>query len=249
MSLPMSTTDATNPSAVFEDGSGLGTIPANDVQIAQAPRPQQRTQNPSANPKQQRPEPQPASEQQLQVKATKQASRLLTWEDVTRKALPEKIDPRAQQPLPNDWEAALTKVNPNYLKWTKAAAEQYGIPPELLARLLYKESTYDRTKESSKGAKGIAQLMPIAVRALGLDPNKFDYFNAEKSINAGAALLAMYHGEFKDWRKATAAYNMGNTAVRKWFAGEDATSPGNEQTQFLLQHVFRGDPQAFGKKP
>jgi soluble lytic murein transglycosylase-like protein len=247
VSLPMPTTGAANPATVFDDGTGAGTLPANDDQIAQAPRPRQRTQNPSANPKQQRPEPQPPSEQQLQAKATKQASRLLTWEDVIRKPLPEQLKPEMQKPLPADWEGTLNKINPNYLKWTKAAAEKRGIAPELLARLFYKESNYNGMKASSRGAKGIAQLTPIAVKALGLDSNKFDYLDAEKSIDAGAALLAMYYGEFKDWRKAVAAYNMGNTAVREWFGGNDATSPGNEQTQFLLQHVFRGDPHAFGK--
>ena len=249
VSLPLPMAGAANPATVFDDGTGAGTLPANDDQIAQAPRPQQRTQNPSANPKQQRPEPQPASEQQLQAKATKQASRLLTWDEITRKPLPEQLKPEMQKPLPADWEGTLSKINPNYLKWTKAAAEKRGIPPELLARLFYKESNYNGMNASSRGAKGIAQLTPIAVKALGLDSNKFDYLDAEKSIDAGAALLAMYYGEFKDWRKAVAAYNMGNTAVREWFAGNDATSPGNEQTQFLLQHVFRGDPHAFGKKP
>lgn len=249
VSLPLPTMGTADPATAFDDSTGMGTIPANDDQIAQAPRPQQRTQNPPANPKQQTPEPQPASEQQLQAKAAKQASRLLTWEEIIRKPLPEQLKPEMQKALPADWEGTLNKIDPNYLKWTKAAAEKHGIPPELLARLFYKESNYNGMKASPRGAKGIAQLTPIAVKALGLDSNKFDYLDAEKSINAGAALLAMYYGEFKDWRKAVAAYNMGNTAVRKWFAGDDATCPGNEQTQFLLQHVFRGDPLAFGKKP
>ncbi len=148
-----------------------------------------------------------------------------------------------QKPLPDDWEGTLTKINPDYLKWTKAAAEKYGVSPLLLARLFYKESNYDRNARSPRGAKGVAQLRPDAVKELGLNSDTFDYFDAEKSINAGAALLAMYYREFKDWRKAVAAYNMGNTALRNWFAGEaNATSPGNRQTQYMLQLVFRGDP-------
>lgn len=253
MSLPVPVTGAGNPPAVFGAGTGVGTIPANDVQIAQAPHPQQRTTAAPPNPRRQRSQS-PASEQELQVKATQrvntQLARANTWENVIRQPLPEKFEPWMQKPLPDDWEGTLTKIDPNYLKWTKAAADKYGIPPLLLARLLYKESNYDKNARSPRGARGIAQLMPDAVKAVGLDSSTFDYFDAQKSINAGAALLATYHREFKDWRKAVAAYNMGNTALRNWLAGDaNATSPGNRQTQYMLQNVFRGDPQAFEKTP
>lgn len=237
-------------SATSEPGS-LGTRPiaANDVQVAQAaPAPQQRRQNPSVNPRPQR----SASELGLQVQATQrlntQLARANTWEDVIRQPLPEKIESWMQKPLPDDWEGTLNKMDSQYVKWTRAAAEKYGIPPELLARLFYKESNYDRKSISGAGARGIAQLTPIAIKALGLDPSTFEYSNAEKSIDAGAALLAKYYAEFKDWGKAVAAYNMGNTAVRQWLAGDRARGP-DEETQFLLRHVFRGDPHAFGRKP
>jgi soluble lytic murein transglycosylase-like protein len=249
MSLPVPTTGAENPPIVFDDGTGVGATPAGDAQIAQLPQraPQQRT--PSTHPTPEGTGKLPPSDLRRQVRATTAASRLIAWDEITRKALPERIDPRLQQPLPDDWEAALTKTKSNYLKMTKAAAQKYGIPPELLARLFYKESTYDRNKVSDAGARGIAQLMPVAVRELGLNPNTFDYFNAEKSINAGAALLAKYHGEFKDWPKAVAAYNMGNTALREWFDGRPKSTGPDEKVQTALKHIFRGNPLAFGKKP
>jgi soluble lytic murein transglycosylase-like protein len=242
-----STTGAAYPSAAFDVDTGAAAIPVNNVQIAQAPSQPQRRQSPSASPMQQRPEP-PASEQRLQVKATQRFARASTWEDVIRQTLPEKIDPRFQQPLPDDWEAALTKKDPNYLKWTKAAAEQYGIPPELLARLIYKESTYNSNKVSGRGAKGIAQLMPKAVEDLGFDPRTFDYFNAEKSIDASAALLAKYYRHFKDWPKTVAAYNWGIGNLHNWLEGDRSAGP-NDETQTTLKHVFRGNPQAFNKGP
>ena len=247
MSLPLPTAGAANPATVFDDGTGVGTLPANDDQIAQAPHPQQRTQNPSATP-QQRPEPQPASEQKLQVKATKQASRLLTWEDVIRQPLPEKIDPKVQQPLPNDWEAALTKIDPNYLKWTKAAAEKYGIPPELLARLLNKESNYDRKKVSPRGARGIAQLMPDAVKDLGFDFKHLRLFQCGKVDKCRRRLSRQYYGHFKDWPKTVAAYNWGIGNLHNWLQGDTRVGPDDE-TRTMLKHVFRGDPHAFNKKP
>jgi soluble lytic murein transglycosylase-like protein len=246
VSLPVSTKNDPNQSAVSDSSDSVDPTPANDVQVAQLP--QQRT--PSTSPTPQGRGKLPPSDQRLQVRATTQLLRLMTWDDVIRKPLPEKLEPWMQKPLPDDWEGTLTKINPDYLKWTNAAADKYGIPPLILARLLYKESNYDRNAKSPRGARGVAQLMPDAVKALGLDSNTFDYFDAQKSIDAGAALLAMYHREFKDWRKAVAAYNMGNTALSNWFEGDtNATSPGDKQTQYMLQNVFRGDPQAFEKKP
>lgn len=240
-----------NTSVVSDGGTGTGPISANDVQVAQVPPSgqQQRRQDPSVDPRLQK----PASELRLQVQATQRLNtrlaRASTWEDVIRQPLPEKIDITKQQPLPSDWEGTLTKANPNYLKWTKAAADKHGIPPELLARLLYKESTYDRNRVSPRGAKGIAQLMPDAVKDLGFDPKTFDYFNAEKSINAGAAHLAKYYRRFGDWPKTVAAYNMGDAGLRGWLDGTSDAKRLGIETRTMLTHVFRGDPKAFGTKP
>lgn len=245
VSLPTSTKGNINPSVASDGSAGVEQIPANDIQVAQATnRPGKPDQKPSAAPKEQR----AAGEQELQVKATTQLSRLIAWDNVIRKPLPEKLESLKQKPLPDDWEGAVAKINPNYLKWTKAAAEKYGIPPELLARLINKESEYKPNAVSPKNAKGIAQLMPRAVEDLGIDPKTFDYFNAEKSINASAALLAKYYRHFKDWPKTVAAYNWGIGNLHNWLDGDKLAGP-NDETQETLKHVFRGNPVAFDKRP
>jgi soluble lytic murein transglycosylase-like protein len=251
VSLPSSTAGEFIQPVVSDGAPSVTTSPVEEIQVAQAqpsnPKQQHQKQRPSVNPNLHG----PASELGLQVRATQrlntQLARMDAWEKMIRQPLPETLQPWMQKPLPADWEGTLTKINPSYLKWTKAAAEKYNIPPELLARLFYRESDYIRNRVSGAGAKGIAQLMPIAVKALGLDPRTFDYFDAEKSINAGAALLAKYYDEFKDWPKAVAAYNMGNTAVNNWLAGDQPHGP-NRETQDVLKYVFRGDPYAFRRK-
>ena len=237
-----------DPAAGSDTVDDKGSMSQDNVQIAQTkPAPQRR--NPPAGSASPKPE---TGELPLQVRANqltdRRRSHATSWEELIRQPLPE-IRPIDQQPLPDDWQRTLNAQNPNYVKWTNAAAEKYGIPPLLLARLMYKESNYVRTLVSPRGAKGIAQLMPKAVTEAGLNPATFDYFNAEKSINAGAALLAKYYGEFKDWPKAVAAYNMGNTSVRDWFAGDPATwkNPANAETKRMLQYVFRGEPHAFSR--
>ena len=97
--------------------------------------------------------------------------------------------PMCRELLPDDWEKTLDAQNPNYATWTIEAAQRNGIPPELLARLFYKESHYNPNAQSGPGYKGIAQLGPDALKSVGIK-GKFNYFDAKSSIDAGAAYLA-----------------------------------------------------------
>ena len=47
------------------------------------------------------------------------------------------------------------------------AAEANGMPPEFLARLIWKESRFDVKAVSPKGAQGVAQFMPGTARRRG----------------------------------------------------------------------------------
>lgn len=100
-----------------------------------------------------------------------------------------------------------------------SSANTYGIPPEVLYKLLYQESRFrpdiieGRTK-SPVGALGIAQFMPAtAVEELGsvaaaLDP--------QKAIPGAARYLAKLRaGLGGDLTKAVAAYNWGIGNVKR----------------------------------
>lgn len=101
----------------------------------------------------------------------------------------------------------------------KEAAARYGVPFELLARLLYQESRFrddiiTGAIKSVAGAVGIAQFMPQTAAALGLtDPT-----DPEQAIPAAAKLLRMEYDRFGTWAKALAAYNWGGTNLAKWIA-------------------------------
>lgn len=156
--------------------------------------------------------------------------------------------------LPDNWEQAIDKINPNYSKWTREAAQRNGIPPELLARMLWKESKYNaHARNPYTGAAGIAQLLPIALRELKIDPRNFSYSDPKSSIDAGAAYLGRLNGQFRDWPKSVAAYNWGEGSLKKWLNGWNGTDfitsveGPKPETKATLYHVFRGNPNAFDR--
>ncbi|SCM68311.1 Transglycosylase SLT domain-containing protein [Donghicola eburneus] len=97
-----------------------------------------------------------------------------------------------------------------YLAMAKSAARKHGIPEDLFARLVQRESGWNAGAKSHKGALGLAQLMPGTARLLGVDPN-----DPAENLEGGARYLAEQYAEFRDWKLALAAYNAGPQAVKK----------------------------------
>jgi len=94
-----------------------------------------------------------------------------------------------------------------YLPLIYSAEQHYGMPHNLLARLLYQESRYrediisGRTV-SSAGAVGIAQLVPRFFPDI-------DARDPRQAIPAAARYLARLCRQFGSWALALAAYNWG----------------------------------------
>src|SRR5436305_1363719 len=63
---------------------------------------------------------------------------------------------------------------PEYLASTSmAASKTYGVDPNLIAAIAFRESRFDPAAVSRRGAQGVLQLMPKTARALGVH-NAFD---------------------------------------------------------------------------
>jgi soluble lytic murein transglycosylase-like protein len=91
-------------------------------------------------------------------------------------------------------------------------AEQYRLDPALLRAVIKVESDFNPTAVSSKGARGLMQLMPPTAAALKvLDP-----FDPKENIRAGAGelrrLLDRFGGNLK---LALAAYHAGEARVSR----------------------------------
>jgi soluble lytic murein transglycosylase-like protein len=149
-------------------------------------------------------------------------------------------DTRDQKLLPDNWQQT---TNSDYVAWMRDAAKKTGVPLELLARHLYKESTFN-PKAQNGAYKGMGQLGAGAVKAVGIK-GKFDYFDAKSSIYASAAYLALLHRQMGSWPSTIAAYNAGRTRVDAWLRNQATPYEPKDETKEAIRPVFRGDPNAF----
>src|SRR5438874_10300106 len=61
------------------------------------------------------------------------------------------------------------------------AAQKYGVDPNLVAAMAFRESRFDPQAVSSRGAQGVMQLMPKTARSLGV----LDSFDARQNVFGG----------------------------------------------------------------
>lgn len=102
------------------------------------------------------------------------------------------------------------KYKGEHLDHAKAVARKHGVPEDLFLRLVQQESGWNPGAVSTKGATGLAQLMPATARNLGVDIN-----DPRQNLEGGARYLKMMYDKFGSWRLALAAYNAGPGAVEK----------------------------------
>ncbi len=98
-----------------------------------------------------------------------------------------------------------------YQDMARAAARRHNVPEDLFLRLVRTESGFRPTAKSSKGAIGLAQLMPFTARNLGVNPH-----DPKQNLEGGARYLSQQYRRFGDWRLALAAYNAGPEAVARY---------------------------------
>ena len=127
------------------------------------------------------------------------------YQDSTRLQPPRAETATAAEPEP----AFVGRYNGPYLAVARAAAQRHGIPADLFARLVQQESGWNPNAVSSKGAIGLAQLMPATAARLGVNPR-----DPAQNLEGGARYLRMQYDLFGSWRLALAAYNAGPGAVQ-----------------------------------
>jgi hypothetical protein len=119
----------------------------------------------------------------------------------------------------------------------KAAAERHRLPESLISAVIFVESGFDHAAVSSKGARGLMQLMPATSAMIGVS----DPHNPEQNIDAGASHLRAMLDTFKgDLPLALAAYNAGEGNVVRYHG-----IPPYPETRRFVARVLR----RMGDKP
>ena len=136
------------------------------------------------------------------------------YRDLIRKPVPGSLkgQPRRPKAAQDDGVIPIYRgTSGQFQDMARAAARKHNIPEDLFLRLVQTESRFRPTAKSSKGAIGLAQLMPGTARQLGVNPH-----DPRQNLDGGARYLSQQYRRFGNWRHALAAYNAGPEAVSKY---------------------------------
>ncbi len=110
------------------------------------------------------------------------------------------------------------------------AAATYAVQPELIKAVIHAESLFDPFAVSRVGAQGLMQLMPETATYLEV----YNPFNARQNIMGGARFLNYLMGKFDRIEHVLAAYNAGETNVRRY-----GGIPPFKETQGYVKKVLQ----------
>ncbi len=138
-------------------------------------------------------------------------------------ALPCMISPSfrerlARSNIPIDWVTII-----------QDASVKHNLDPALIAAVIKVESGFSVKAVSSKGARGLMQVMPKTASELGV----IDLFNPSENVHAGSRYLRQQLDRFGCLELALAAYNAGPGAVAK-----HGGIPPYKETQLFVKKVL-----------
>jgi len=118
------------------------------------------------------------------------------------------------------------------------ASARFAISPNLIRAVAWRESRFQQTAVSPKGAIGVMQLTAGTARRLGVDP-----YDLRQNIHGGAAymsqLLSRYRG---DTNLALAAYNAGPAVIDRY-----GGAPPYPETRRYVSDIMGVLPAAYDR--
>lgn len=105
------------------------------------------------------------------------------------------------------------RARPEFDPYIEDAAAKFGVSSDFVRAIISVESAFDEFAVSSKGARGLMQLMPATARRFGVT-NPFD---PQQAIMGGTEYLSYLLGLFRgNLELAAAGYNAGENAVLRY---------------------------------
>jgi soluble lytic murein transglycosylase len=101
-----------------------------------------------------------------------------------------------------------------------AESQKYACDPELILALIIVESSFHSKATSSKGAKGLMQLLPPVAKALAQEvgiawDEETAIYDPEVNVQLGLYYLSELILQFRDLKVALAAYNFGPAYIQE----------------------------------
>lgn len=110
----------------------------------------------------------------------------------------------------------------------------------LIAGIIKQESGFDTHASSNRGAQGVMQLTPIAVKELSrMGHHITDVNDPEQNITGGSLLYKKYYDQFGTKELALAAYNAGPGNVRKWMTATKSSDWNTINTYLAKTNQFK----------
>jgi soluble lytic murein transglycosylase-like protein len=131
----------------------------------------------------------------------------------------------------------------SYANIINSACGKHGVDPSLVHAIVKVESDFNPYAVSRKGAMGLMQLMPETASSMKVRNSFSPDENIEGGVKYLRYLLDRYEGNIS---LALAAYNSGETAVKKW-----GTIPPFKETQEYVRkimQIYNGTGKAFAPR-
>lgn len=126
-----------------------------------------------------------------------------------------------------------------FAEFIEPLALRHGVDPALVRAVVEVESNYEPSARSRKGAMGLMQLMPATARQYAVT----DPYDPESNLDAGIRHLRSLLDRF-DLRRALAAYNAGEGAVRRY----GGVPPFAETRNYVVRVMQRAGVASYGPR-
>lgn len=119
-----------------------------------------------------------------------------------------------------------------YSEYVEKYSEEYEVDKYLIYACIKAESNFNEQAKSSKGAKGLMQLMDSTAKdiakSLNIEIYDDDLFDPDININLGTKYISKLMQKYQNTELALAAYNAGSGNVDSWIKENKLKDDGSD---------------------